>query len=102
MPTSLQNAIERDGFSVLPGALTPANVQTILNELAAALARSEDGPIRQGRDQIAASRNVLHLWPHAIELARAEPIRRAILEILGPGCGVVRALYFDKPPGRSW
>ena len=24
------------------------------------------------------------------------------MQVLGPGCGAVRGLYFDKPPGQSW
>ena len=34
-------------------------------------------------------------WP-------APVVRDALLEVLGPDAGVVRALYFDKPPGHSW
>jgi ectoine hydroxylase-related dioxygenase (phytanoyl-CoA dioxygenase family) len=35
-------------------------------------------------------------------LARAPAVREAVSEVLGAGCGLVRALYFDKPPGASW
>jgi ectoine hydroxylase-related dioxygenase (phytanoyl-CoA dioxygenase family) len=37
-----------------------------------------------------------------MELARARPIAEAAVGLLGPGCGVVRGLFFDKPPGQSW
>jgi ectoine hydroxylase-related dioxygenase (phytanoyl-CoA dioxygenase family) len=45
---------------------------------------------------------LLQLWPGATHLARTAPIREAVTELLGEGCGLVRALYFDKPPERSW
>jgi len=46
------------------------------------------------------ARNVLDLWPAALELLA--PVRAALLSVLGPRAGVVRGLCFDKPPGRSW
>lgn len=46
------------------------------------------------------ARNVLDLWPAVVDLLA--PVREAIRSVLGPRAGVVRGLYFDKPPGRSW
>jgi ectoine hydroxylase-related dioxygenase (phytanoyl-CoA dioxygenase family) len=100
----VQHTIERDGFTVLESALSPAEVRVITSELETALEQAEvtAGPIRSGHELVAASRNLVQLWPGTLELARSTAIRRAVTEVLGPGCGLVRALYFDKPPGRSW
>lgn len=46
------------------------------------------------------ARNVLDLWPGA--LALLAQVREALVAVLGSNAGVVRGLYFDKPPRRSW
>ncbi|MBN9119272.1 MAG: phytanoyl-CoA dioxygenase family protein, partial [Planctomycetes bacterium] len=48
------------------------------------------------------ARNLLELWPRAVELVRAPAPKEALKAVLGRSAGVVRALYFDKPPGHSW
>jgi ectoine hydroxylase-related dioxygenase (phytanoyl-CoA dioxygenase family) len=48
------------------------------------------------------SRDLAALFPAVRELPR-QPVLRAFLhEVLGPRAGLVRALFFDKPPERSW
>lgn len=104
MFTDLQNVIDRDGFTVLRGALNSAAVTAILSELVPALRRVDEaaGPIRAARETVYASRNLLRVWPGALDLARLAVIRAAVTDVLGPSCGLVRGLFFDKPPGRSW
>jgi ectoine hydroxylase-related dioxygenase (phytanoyl-CoA dioxygenase family) len=48
------------------------------------------------------ARNLLELWPRVVELVRGPVLRQALRAVLGEGAGVVRVLYFDKPPGHSW
>jgi ectoine hydroxylase-related dioxygenase (phytanoyl-CoA dioxygenase family) len=48
------------------------------------------------------ARNLLELWPRVTELVRTPALRDALCAVLGNQAGVVRALYFDKPPGHSW
>ncbi len=35
-------------------------------------------------------------------LVRTTSLAASVLRILGPEAGLVRGLYFDKPPGASW
>ena len=42
------------------------------------------------------------MWPRVVEFVRAPGSARAHRDVLGPAAGVVRVLYFDKPPGHSW
>jgi ectoine hydroxylase-related dioxygenase (phytanoyl-CoA dioxygenase family) len=42
------------------------------------------------------------LWPEVVDLARRPGLLRPLTEVLGPAAGVVRVLFFDKPPGHSW
>lgn len=96
--------IDRDGFAILLGVFHPNQIQSTLAELETALAGQDEtaGSIRSNRELVYAARNLLSVWPQAMELAHAPTIRDTVTSILGPGCGVVRGLFFDKPPGRSW
>src|SRR5262249_9045774 len=75
-----------------------------LHGLGAALARAAEGgsTILGHAGGVYAARNVLTLWPAAAEVWRQPPLQRAIAAALGPGFGLVRVLFFDKPPAQSW
>ncbi len=96
--------LEADGFTFLRGVFTPDAVAGALAEWAEVTrAHADDGALLAGESGPAyGARNLLDLWPRVVELVRAEPLRAALLDVLGPNAGVVRALYFDKPPGHSW
>jgi hypothetical protein len=96
--------LDADGFCLLRGVLAPETVAQALAEWEAitrahatdaAVLGSESGPTY-------GARNLLEMWPRVIELVRAPAVRDALGDVLGRGAGVVRALYFDKPPGHSW
>jgi hypothetical protein len=103
-PGMLGEQLERDGYAMLAGALNGTRVAEYLADLTLAMETQsdKDGAIRGGGSPISAARNLLHLWPRALDLAREPALRRAIVTTLGPGCGLVRGLFFDKPPGQSW
>lgn len=96
--------LEADGFAFLRGVFDASAVAAALAEWAEVTrANADDGALLAGESGPAyGARNLLDLWPRAVELVRAEPLRGALLEVLGASAGVVRALYFDKPPGHSW
>jgi hypothetical protein len=96
--------LETDGFALLHGAFTAVEMRSAIIEWEAvlhqnpnekAILTSEDGPPY-------GARNLLHLWPHVMGLARQPILCNALREVLGGDAGVVRALFFDKPPGHSW
>lgn len=95
--------LEASGFVMLPRVFAPAAVADILHGLAEALtASAEDGTLRSRSGSIYGARNVLTLWPPAATVWRQPPLPALLAAVLGPGYGLVRALYFDKPPGQSW
>jgi hypothetical protein len=103
VPTGFMEELERAGFVILRGAFAAAQVDAMLAGLSAALARaSRTEPALVGSaGGIYAARNVLSLWPAAADVWRS-PLQRPLGEALGPGFGLVRALYFDKPPEQTW
>jgi hypothetical protein len=99
----LCSAIDRDGYALLPGVFAPGEVVAIRRALGEALAAGEEGPaIRGSEGAVYAARNILALWPEAAGVGRRRPLADVLRAVLGGGHGLVRALYFDKPPGRSW
>lgn len=45
---------------------------------------------------------MLDLWPDAAQVWRAPALVAFVSDTLGPVAGLVRTLYFDKPPEQSW
>jgi ectoine hydroxylase-related dioxygenase (phytanoyl-CoA dioxygenase family) len=101
---SWQESLERDGFTILRRVYSPDMVQRVLRELAGALDQTPDAESRIASDDgtVYAARNVLDLWPAATALWRAAPLPIVLASALGPHFGLVRGLFFDKPPARSW
>ena len=99
----LLSRIETDGFTVLPRVFAPERVDLIVDELTTAL----NAPVSVGRIQsetgtLYAARNILTLWPAAADVWREPVLSDALVHILGPDFGLVRTLFFDKPPRQSW
>ncbi len=75
----------------------------MLGGLERAFADQPDGvAIRSGAGAVYAARNVLALWPEAADVWREPPLPELLGSLLGSGFGLVRSLFFDKPPERNW
>lgn len=98
------DALERDGHVVLPGVFTAAQVRQLLEGLESALASTaaDDPAIRGTEGTVYAARNVLRLWPDVAQAWKQPALLRTVMAVLGEEFGLVRGLYFDKPPGNSW
>jgi hypothetical protein len=96
--------VERDGFVLLPGVFTAAQADAMLVGLGPALSDppAAQGTMRSETGTIYAARNLLTLWPAVVQVWRQPPLLEALAAVLGPEYGLVRVLYFDKPPERSW
>lgn len=95
--------VERDGFTIVPGVFEKAEVETWTTQLASALADpSQATLIRSRAGRVYAARNVLELWPAAAQIWRRLPLPALLRQILGPRFGLVRGLFFDKPPEQTW
>ncbi len=93
--------IERDGFATLPDVFDPVEVDAITTELTQALVIGRPGVLEQA-GRIYAARNILQLWPKVADVWRRPPLPEILREVLGPDFGLVRVLFFDKPPEQSW
>lgn len=92
-----------DGFVVVPEVFSRNQIDAIVAELEAALnSHLTKDSIRSDAGNLYAARNILAVWPPATEVWRQTPTLEILTAILGPDFGLVRGLYFDKPPDRSW
>jgi ectoine hydroxylase-related dioxygenase (phytanoyl-CoA dioxygenase family) len=76
-----------------------------LAELAARLADAllSDRPaVLRSRGRTYGSRDLVALLPEVAALPRRPLLHELVAQVLGPRAGVVRALFFDKPPDRAW
>ena len=92
-------AIDRDGFAVVPDVVAP----DVVAGLIAALDAKGPSPAtleREGRTY--AMRDLLRVVPETRRLAGSAPLRTLVQEVLGPGSFVVRGLLFDKTPEANW
>jgi ectoine hydroxylase-related dioxygenase (phytanoyl-CoA dioxygenase family) len=96
-------ALDRDGFVVVAGLLDSGEVDGLCDRLTSALGSTEDESVRRSENgHVFAARHVLAHFPEAVEVVRQHPIADLLGILLGPTCGVVRGLYFDKPPEHTW
>jgi hypothetical protein len=93
------DAVDRDGFAIVPGVVAPE----VVAQLIAALDATGPSPAtleRGGRTY--AMRDLLREVPETRRLAESAPLRALVREVLGPGAFVVRGLLFDKTPEANW
>lgn len=87
----------------MPAVFSTAQVEAIRGELSAAFAADGGGAtLRAASGELYGSRNILQLWPGVADVWRSPPLPEVLARILGDEFGLVRVLFFDKPPGQSW
>ncbi|PQO43276.1 phytanoyl-CoA dioxygenase family protein [Blastopirellula marina] len=96
--------LDQDGFVLLASPFSAAELDQLTAGLTAAIDASQrDGQsIRTRAGAAYAARNVLAVYPDAAQVWRKPALVELLRETLGQECGLVRALYFDKPPEKTW
>lgn len=99
----LLNQLEDDGFAVLPEVWDSGQVEAMLGGLTAVLQPDQEATsIRSREGTVYAARNLLTLWPGCATVWLQTPLPEILAVALGSRFGLVRVLYFDKPPDRTW
>src|SRR5439155_10545913 len=98
-----RSQLDRDGFVLLPGVFRARQVELMLCELTAGLQgpHGDAATMRSAAGNVYGARNLLELWPGSAVVWRQPPLPAALATTLGADYGLVRVLYFDKPPDRS-
>lgn len=101
--TTCEWDLERDGFRILPRAVDVDMVERLLSVFDDAFADdSQSVRARSSRGHVYAARNLIESIPEVKTVSQADPMLGLLRETLGDGLGFVRALFFDKPPERTW
>ena len=102
MPTSRQ-ILEQDGFFLLPRGIETTMVERLLAIFACEfVVDSQSVRARSSKGHVYAARNLIESIPEVTSVWQTEPMLGLLREVLGDGFGIVRALFFDKPPERTW
>ncbi|MCA9175931.1 MAG: phytanoyl-CoA dioxygenase family protein [Planctomycetales bacterium] len=95
--------LQRRGFAVVPGVFPASWLGSAQLELDEVLKQQADGvSIRSSKGAVYAARNVLELTRLPREALAHSALRELLFATLGDSCGLVRVLFFDKPPERTW
>jgi ectoine hydroxylase-related dioxygenase (phytanoyl-CoA dioxygenase family) len=95
--------LEQCGYAVLPAVFAAKQLDAILQDLSRAFAEDETASTLRAMDgSVYGARNLLQLWPPVIDTWKQSPLPELLAAVLGPQFGLVRVLYFDKPPEQSW
>ncbi len=94
--------IANDGFGLFPATHSAENVDAILAELQSVLTNDDESTLRASDGSIYGARNLLRMWPEVTDVWKQSPLPAMLTETLGADYGLVRVLYFDKPPEQSW
>ncbi len=99
-----QESLNRDGYVLLRQIYSADEIAAILTAWTQAVATAPDrsGALRSQAGVVYAARNLLEIFPAVKEIWRQSALVSVLSETLGAGFGLVRALYFDKPPQHSW
>src|SRR5262249_40167155 len=89
------------GYVLLRGVFGAGEIDSLASQLSAALETNEPSVLRS-RGQTYGSRDLIKLLPEVCNIPRHPNLNEFVAAVLGQRAGLVRALYFDKPPDRCW
>ena len=95
--------LDRDGFCMLHHAVDSDAIQELLTVFDDVFDdESQSVWTRTSRGHVYAARNLIDSIPEVTTVWQVDPMLALLREMLGDGFGLVRALFFDKPPERTW
>ncbi|MCC9643609.1 phytanoyl-CoA dioxygenase family protein [Rhodopirellula sp. JC740] len=98
-----RGTLERDGFQILRAAVTSEVVSELLQVCSDSLAdESASVRARSSRGHVYAARNLIGNLPQVETVWQTGRLLAFLHQHLGQHFGLVRALFFDKPPDRTW
>jgi hypothetical protein len=102
VPNQVRESLERQGFVLLERVLDRRATESLADSLSARLHTEVGTSVLRSRGRVYGSRNLLETFPDVVDVVRRSALQELATAILGPRAGIVRALFFDKPPDRSW
>lgn len=92
----------QDGYIWLRQLFTTTEMRQFADRLAVALDEDQHTSVLRSKGRVYGSRNLLEVVPDVVWLLCRLPLQAFVTDVLGSEAGLVRALFFDKPPDRTW
>lgn len=105
LQTNPNTQLAEQGFLILQNVYSTDEVEqmrTLLDEALHSDDLIQHESVRAREGAVYAARNVLELFPAAKTIWQKTAIMDLLTEQLGNRVGLVRCLYFDKPPNQTW
>ncbi len=97
-----QLAIKEHGFTVLKNVFDRPLIESLLASTSAGLKAGTTENIKSSLGETYAARNLVKLAPELATMWRRDALVDLLHATLGESFGLVRVLYFDKHPNRTW
>ncbi|MDP1560754.1 MAG: phytanoyl-CoA dioxygenase family protein [Pirellulaceae bacterium] len=95
--------LEDYGYAMLSEAFDGGCIKRMQTILDRQIRTDSEGTLAQSESgQVYAARNILSTAPELKSVLEMPVVQRVVRQVLGPDAGLVRALFFDKPPEQSW
>jgi hypothetical protein len=100
--TAARLTLERDGWAILTNGFSAAAMSAWAGRLLGDFSTAAGDLVREREGGVYAARNILDISPWIRTAWRVPVLTNFVADLLGPRAGLVRGLYFDKPPNQSW
>ncbi|MEM9942890.1 MAG: phytanoyl-CoA dioxygenase family protein [Planctomycetota bacterium] len=100
--TELTTHIEGNGYLLLKNIFHEGRLKRVLGEVEKAIQLANQSSIKSRAGDTYAARNLGDQNPALLAVWRHPSLQGALKEVLGSQCGLVRILYFNKHPQRTW
>ncbi len=90
------------GYTILAKVMSHAECESLIAEIDRAFSNRPGDAIEAGQGRVVGGRNLIDAWSGWRAITQKAAVRNFLIEQIGPAAGLVRILYFDKPPGRGW
>ena len=94
--------LSENGFTILTDVMSCSECVGLVDEVRRAFEDRPDDAIAAGKGGVVGGRNLIDQWPGWRAITEKVVIRNFVHEHVGRSAGLVRILFFDKPPGRGW
>ena len=94
--------LDEKGFCILSRIFSADQIASLLLRIESAIQKGSDGSIKNSKGETYAARNLAEIDPDLLTAWRNDQLVRFLTNVLGKEFGIVRILYFDKHPNRTW
>ncbi len=101
MSTAIQQ-LRTNGFALIAGVYNVEEMNEAIEAIQSSIENDCSSNIKSSRGETYAARNLIDCFPGCTTIYKKQKLIEVLSGELGPQFGLVRVLYFDKHPDRTW